>query len=184
MILVKDNFFEDNIFSKLQDYAEKNEYTLVTAGDKQFSILEVPSYILPLIQIDGYDVTLSFIRRAYNGFDDEPRIHCDGIIMNEQTSFASVIYINKRANVTSNGTAFFEHHLHGYRLSEDASENEFNRLISEDSNDESKWELKDFVSSKPNRMLRYDARMFHSKYPNKITEGVRIVLVAFYIKSK
>jgi hypothetical protein len=184
MILIKDNFFEEETFFKLQDYAEKSEYNIVTAGDKQFSTLQAPSYILPLIQIDGYDVTLSFIRRAYNGFDEEPRIHCDGIIMNEKTSFATVIYINNIVNVTSNGTAFYEHELHGARLSEDASEDEFNRLILEDSNNESKWRLTDFVSAKPNRMLRYDARMFHSKYPNKITEGIRIVLVAFYTKSK
>lgn len=183
MIKVTDNFLELNTFLELQDYAEKSEYNIVTAGDKKFSALQVPSYILPLIKIDGYDVTLSFIRRAYNGFDEELRIHCDGIIMNKETSFASVLYINNRANVTSNGTAFYEHETHGGRLPDCETEEEFNRLILEDSNDESKWRLTDFVSAKPNRLLTYDAKMFHSKYPNKINEGIRIVLVAFYNKS-
>jgi len=182
MIKVTDDFLDKNIFSELQDYTEKTEFNVVTAGDKQFSTLEVPKHIYPLIEMDGYDITLAFIRRAYNGFDEEMRVHCDGIIMNKKTDYASVLYINKAEGVTSNGTAFYEHKVHGPKLDKE-DEAEFNRLILEDSNDSSKWKLTDFISSKPNRLLTYKASLFHSKFPNKISEGVRVVLVVFYSKS-
>jgi len=125
---------------------------------------------------------LSFIRNAYNEFDNDWRIHADNIILNERVSLASVLYINDPKGVSENGTAFYEHHLHGKELSECVSEEEYNRLILEDSNDLTKWLETDYVKSKPNRLLKYSANYFHSKSPNKIEKGVRIVMATFYKK--
>ena len=94
----------------------------------------------------------------------------------------SVLYINDPKGVSENGTAFYSHHIHGNSLSDNAKEEEYNRLILEDSNNESKWKLTDFVESKPNRLLSYNSSLFHSKYPKQIKTGTRIVLVAFYKK--
>lgn len=183
MINVKDNFLHEDMFKGLQEYCESNVFGLVKAGDKSFSVLEVPDDVLDALnKVDGHSISLCFIRRAYKGFDNELRIHCDGIIANQKTSYASVLYINKEEGVTPNGTSFYKHIEHGNYLDNDATEDEFNRLILDDSNDISKWKRTGSIKSKPNRLLTYDANYFHAKYPNSIEEGERIVLVCFYTK--
>ncbi len=180
--VIEDNFLKNEDFKDLQHYCESNEFSLINAGDKDFSVLPVPDIVLKKLKENrpNQDISLSFIRRAYNGFDDELRIHCDGIIANRKTTEASVLYINNSVGVTPNGTAFYKHKTHGLFLSDNESEEEFNRLINEDSNDLTKWEKVGFIESKENRLLTYNANLFHSKYPNSITEGERIVLVCFY----
>lgn len=82
------------------------------------------------------------------------------------------------------GTAFWKHKKHGYRLSSETTNEEYNRLIEIDSNDLSKWELDSVVSTKENRLLIYEANMFHSKYPNVAWSDEngkgRMVLVLFF----
>lgn len=177
---VKDAFLPKEIFQELQDYCKKEEFQIVQAGDKSFSVLDVPENVKPFLEIEGHELVLSFIRNAYSDFDNEWRIHADNIIMNERVTLASVLYINDPLGVSENGTSFYEHHLHGKELSECVSEEEYNRLILEDSNDVEKWLETDYVKSKPNRLLKYSARLFHSKSPNKIKEGKRVIMASFY----
>ena len=77
-----------------------------------------------------------------------------------------------------NGTALWEHvdYGHTYIKSDD---NEFNRLLKEDSNNKLKWKLNSIIGYKSNRLLSYPCEYFHSKYPNEYTNR-RIVLVMFY----
>ncbi len=182
MYEVKDNFLPKEVFLELQDYCNSNNFNIITAGDKQFSVLEVPETIKPYLEKEGYRVILSFIRSAWNDFDNDIRIHCDWDIMNQRTALASVLYINDPKGVSENGTAFYSHHIHGNSLSDNAKEEEYNRLILEDSNNESKWEQTDYVKSKPNRLLSYKSSLFHSKFPKQIKNGIRIVCVVFYKK--
>jgi hypothetical protein len=177
---IVDDFLPKDVFLELQNYCETNEFSIVTAGDKQFSVIEIPENIYPYLEMDGYKRVFSFIRSAYDGFDENARIHADNIIMGERVSLASVLYINNPKGVSTNGTSFFDHHLHGKELSECVSEEEYNRLLLEDSNDLSKWQETDYVKSKPNRLLKYNANHFHAKSPNRIKKGVRIVLASFY----
>lgn len=183
MILIYDNYLPSTIFSKLQEYCNINEFKIVDVGDKKFSMLETPDFALNFLQIEGYKVIFSFIRSAYKGFDNDFRIHSDGIIMNQKTDLASVLYINEPDGVTPNGTAMYSHHIHGKFLPKDATEEEFNRLLLEDSNDLSLWEQNDYISAFPNRLLTYSANLFHCKVPKEINDGVRIVLVVFYSKN-
>lgn len=182
MYEVKDDFLPKNTFSRLQEYCKLNKFEIITAGDKQFSVLEVPENIKTYLQKDGYQIILTFIRSAWDSFDNDIRIHCDWDIMGQRTSLASVLYINELDGVTKNGTAFYTHHLHGKELSECSTEEEYNRLILEDSNDESKWLKTDYVESKPNRLLTYNSNLFHSKFPKQIKNGTRVVCVVFYKK--
>lgn len=177
-----DNFLPENTFNRLQYYCESNKFDIITAGDKQFSVIDIPENIYPYLEIEGYKRVFSFIRSAYNGFDEEARIHADNIIMGERVSLASVLYINSPEGVTENGTSFFKHHLHGKELSECISEEEYNRMILEDSNNLDKWVQTDCIESKPNRLLKYNSQFFHSKSPDRIEKGVRIVLASFYKK--
>lgn len=156
MINITDNFLPQEVFNRLQQYCNENEFQIVDAGEKQFSVLSVPEDLLNFFKFDGLELCFSFIRSAYNGFDEDIRIHADNIIQGNKTNYACVLYINNAEGVTENGTAFYKHKELGYKLPDDCTNEEFDRLILEDANDESKWEKLDYISSRPNRLLMYD----------------------------
>lgn len=182
MIEVKDNFLDKSIFLELQKYCKDGNFEIIEAGDKKFSVLPVPEHITPYLQKEGHEIILTFIRKAWKDFDTDMRAHCDGIILDKQTSLASVLYINNEEDVSENGTCFYSHTVHGDSFPENGSKEEFNRLLLEDSNNAEKWIKISEVLSKPNRLLTYKASLFHGKWPSKIERGDRIVLVTFYCK--
>jgi len=179
MIIARDNYLEANTFDALIDYC-KSDFQIVKMGEKEFSVLETPKDLLPLLEVEGHNLILSFIRSAHENFDTDLRIHADHIIEGKKAVLASVLYIE----VKDSGTAFYSHKQYGSILPVTVSNEEFDRLIIEDSNDESKWIMTDFISGVPNRLLMYDANMFHSKYPKVIKNGVRKVLVNFYERAE
>lgn len=181
---IDDNFLPEELFKQLQYHCSKHDFRIVEVGAKLFSILETPLEIIDLIQEKEHDLILTFIREAHDGFDNDFRIHADGIINGKKCDVAKVFYINNLEGVTENGTAFWKHHIHGVELPKDVTNEEFDRLLTEDANNLDLWEQIDFVAAKPNRMLTYKSNNFHSKYPSNIKEGIRIVLVAFYSKKQ
>ena len=76
------------------------------------------------------------------------------------------------------GTAFWEHENYGHTYIE-SDEEEFNRMLTEDANDKSKWKLNSIVGYRDNRLLSYPCNYFHSKYPNEFKKS-RKVFVMFY----
>jgi hypothetical protein len=181
MLFIKYDYLPKSIFTDLQNYCLESQFEIKKAGNKHYSVLETPKEILPYLQADGYKVILSFIRSAYKGFDDILRVHADGIINNQKTDLASVLYINENT-ITENGTKFYKHHKYGLKLPSDISNIEYDRLILEDSNDASKWSEVDKIQAAPNKLLMYNANLFHAKYPSEIKKGTRIILVSFYKK--
>jgi len=184
MIQITNNFLPSNIFNWLQTYTAVNQFEIIKAGDKEFCTLPTPKDLLDQLQIPGHEIILTFIRKAYPGFDNTWRIHADNLIQGHKAALASVLYININEGVTPNGTAFWSHPLYGERLPDDVSPQEFDRLLTEESNNVDLWEKGAFVPAQPNRLLVYDAQRFHSKFPNEITKGERTVLVTFYKKTK
>lgn len=180
---ITENFLSETVFNQLQEYCKLNEFEIVKAREKEFSILETPNFVMDFLEIEGYDLILTFIRSAKKDFDTDARIHADNIIMGEKTALASVLYINPEGEVSENGTAFWKHHQYGEELPDTISNQEFDRLLIEDSNNLSKWQHVETVFSKPNRQLLYNSNLFHSKYPKVIEEGIRMVLVCFYSKA-
>lgn len=181
MIFIRDNFLSPETFKALQEYC-KNQFFVQKAGEKSFLVLPTPEDLIPLLQIEGHEMILTFIRKAHKDFDTDARIHNDGTIQGKKTALASVLYINDPEGVTPNGTSFFKHWSLGHRAPNNMIDEEFDRLITEDANDESKWERTDFISARPNRLLTYDSQLFHAKSPSKIEEGERVVLVSFFSK--
>lgn len=181
MIYVRDNFFEEQTFKSLQEYC-KQEFVIQKAGEKEFLVLPTPEDLIPLLQMDGHEMVLTFVRQAHREFDTTLRVHGDGIIQGKKTSIASVLYINDENGVTPNGTRFFKHITHNYKLPHDVSNEEFDRLIKEDANNPDCWKEVDRINARPNRMLVYESSLFHAKFPKKILRGKRTVLVSFYSK--
>ena len=121
---------------------------------------------------------LCFFRQAKKGQDNDWRIHNDTIIQGQQPEKALVLYISEEIKDKLNGTAFWSHKELGDTYP-GGSVNDFNKLLTADSNDISKWDLKSVIGHKQNRLISYPCNYFHSKYPNEFTEN-REVLVMFY----
>lgn len=182
MISIHDQALPPELFAELQKYAQETQFTIVEKGDKKFSVLPTPDYVLPYLEMPGHEIILTFIREATPSFNTSPSIHCDSIIEGRKPSFAAVLYLNETDTVSPNGTAFFSHWKHGYFAPDDLSPEEFDRLLIEDADDKTQWLKLDYISARPNRILVYPSNYFHAKFPAKIDFGVRRVLVAFYTR--
>ncbi len=189
MIYIKDNFLDQDLFSYIKDYIKKSKWKTITIGSKDSFNFDI-KYIEPeqkfikyiqawlqVIERAEVNILRSFFRKSNSKYDTEWRIHNDSLVDGVQPDRALVFYINKNKEDNQNGTAFWNHHKHGYKL-KDYDIEEFNRLLIEDSNDLSKWTLDTVVNHKENRLLSYPCNYFHSKYPDKAKN--RTVFVAFY----
>ena len=182
MIYIKDNFLPKSLFKELLNYCD--EFKEVKTPGKSFWVKELPEEFINYIknsleEIEGKKIKniLCFAREAKEGQDNDWRIHNDTIIQNQQPDRAIVLYVKANEN-NLYGTAFWEHKTYGDTYIESNAE-EFNRMLNEDANDQTKWKLNSVIGYKPNRLLSYPCNYFHSKYPNEY-KNQRIVLVMFY----
>ena len=172
----------DVLYKSLRDYSEGFE-KYPTPG-KDFWVKDVPhdlkTYIVNKLEnIEGNKIEniLCFLREAKKGQDNNWRIHNDTAIMGCKPDRAIVLYI-KSSEDGLHGTAFWEHENYGHTYIESDSE-EFDRMLTEDANDKSKWKLETVIGHKDNRLLSYPCDYFHSKYPKEY-KNQRVVLVMFY----
>jgi hypothetical protein len=182
MIYIKDNFLPSKLYKELVDFCDK--FTEVKFPDKSFWIKKLPKefeiyMISELEKLEGKKINniLSFAREAKKDQDNTWHIHNDTIIEGQQPDRAVVLFVKANEN-NLHGTAFWEHENYGHTYIESNAE-EFNRMLSEDANDKSKWKLNSVIGYKNNRLLSYPCNYFHSKYPNEYTDQ-RIVVVMFY----
>jgi hypothetical protein len=182
MIYIKDDFLDDNLIELLNSH--KDEFQEVKTPGKSFWVKDVPKPIMQIIKFEIEDLEgnriepiLGFIREAKEGQDNDWRIHNDSIIEGQQPDRACVLYISDN-NLPLNGTAFWEHIIHGEKF-ENVSMEEQNRLLIDDANDLSKWNLKSVIGHKKNRLVSYPCNYFHSKFPNEFIKS-RVVFVMFY----
>jgi hypothetical protein len=179
---IQQKFLSKENFERLQKYCYNTDFKITQVGEKLFSVLQTPEFLLEFLEIENHKLILSFIRESYDGFDNKLHIHADNRLEGEKVALASVLYINHPEEVTLNGTAFYKHHIHGRQLPDNCSDEEHNRLLIEDANCYSKWNLEQYVPNIPNSIVTYNGSLFHSKFPANIDKGLRIVLVAFYKK--
>jgi len=184
MIYIVDNFLDKQVL----DFVTKdlNSFKKVDTPGKSFWVKEATTafidYIvqrLELIENKPIKNILGFFREAKKDQDDKWRIHNDSIINNEQPNRAIVLYLSNNKINKLNGTAFWKHKKYGDTYDKENNIKEFNRMLKEDANDLTKWELKSVVDGKKNRLLSYPCNYFHSKYPNEFIKS-RIVFVMFY----
>lgn len=182
MIYIKDNFLPAELYNSLLNYSD--EFKEFKTPGKSFWIKKIPkeleNYIVSgLESIEGRKIRsiLCFLREASKDKDNNWRIHNDTEIMGEQPDRAAVLYIKSNEKKLS-GTAFWEHENYGNTYI-NSNLKEFDRMLTEDANDKSKWRLNSVVGFEKNRILSYPCEYFHSKYPNQYQDQ-RIVLVMFY----
>ena len=184
MIYIKDNFLDKELFKLLNKTL--NNFTKVEMPGKNFWVKEpdkdLVKYIttkLSIIENNDIENILCFFREAKQDQDNTWRIHNDSIISNQKPDRALVLYMSDNKSKSLNGTAFWEHKKYGDTFPNNKSSKEFNKMLSEDAEDLSKWNLKSIIGHKPNRLISYPCEYFHSKYPNEFINS-RVVFVMFY----
>ena len=188
MIYIIDDFLDKELLNRvtnsLKDFkkviTKEKDFWVITPSDKFINYMAKR-----LSYEEGADIEniLCFFREAKKDQDNDWRIHNDSIINNKQPDRALVLYLSENNMEELNGTAFWEHKKYGDKFSNTESVEEFNRMLKEDANDLSKWNLKTVIGHKKNRLISYSCEYFHSKYPNEFLES-RKVLVMFYKSSQ
>lgn len=186
MIYIKDNFIDQELFKILNE--SLIDFKEVKTPGKSFWVIEPEEnfvkYItskLGIIEKCKIENVLCFFRQAKENQDNDWRIHNDSIINNQQPDRAIVLYMSSDDTNELNGTAFWEHKKYG-DVYKGKTKEEFNNILTKDSNDISKWNLKSVIGYRANRLVSYPCRYFHSKYPNEFKN--RKVFVMFYKTKK
>ena len=188
MIYIKDNFLDKEVFDFVEKGLKNNEFTEVKSPDKSIWIQGVHknflNYVINSLEvIEGGKIENigAFFREARGKQDNDWRIHCDikPIPGKGQPTRAVVLFFTGDKNEGLNGTGFWSHFKHGENLDVENMIDEYDRILREDSNDLSNWELKSVIGNKKNRLISYPCDYFHSKYP-KEAKKQRIVFVMFY----
>ena len=186
MIYVKDNFLDKELFELLNK--NLNNFKEVKTPGRSFWVQEpdkdfVKYVVAKLSVIENCKIKniLCFFREAKQDQDNDWRIHNDTIINNQQPDRAVVLYMSHSNMHSLNGTAFWKHKNYGETYSGKDSE-EFNKLLKNDSNDISKWQLKPVIGHKENRLISYPCNYFHSKYPNEFINSRKVFVMFYKIK--
>lgn len=187
MIYVVDDFLEQSYYDFYSYTIQNNENTEVVMGEKSFYVQQVDGDFVETVckiiskkENKTIQPILSFFRCATDKLDNDLRIHSDYIIEGVKPDRACVLYMSKSEIEGLNGTAFWEHEYYGQKLPDYVSNEEFDRMIVEDSNDVTKWKLKSVIGNNENRLISYPSNYFHSKYPATAWEKGRYVFVMFY----
>jgi hypothetical protein len=187
MINIKDNFLDDDTYEVVCHMLANNKFREVEVGDKkfwvQYSDPDFDNLILrKLSAIDGVprESLLAFFRVATEEFDTDWRIHADSKVGDIRPERALVLYISESSMEGLHGTAFWKHKKLGYEMPHYTSKEESDRMLIEEANDLSNWELHSVVGYRPNRAVMYPSNYFHSKYPNLGWKEGRMVYVMFY----
>jgi hypothetical protein len=182
-IYVIDNFLSDHLMkcfllddSEFVEHPMKGKSFWVRKPSEGFI-----SYVTEKIEkIENRKITnlLSFFREAKKDQDDDWRIHNDSIILGQQPDRAIVLFMESEESDKLNGTAFWEHKIHGDVYNGHGNSN-FDEILKQESENIDSWNLKSVIGYKQNRLLSYPCRYFHSKYPKEFTNPRR-VFVMFY----
>lgn len=187
MINIKDDFLHKDTYDIVCHMLANNKFQQVELGDKkfwvQYSDSEFDNIVLRrLSAIDGLprESLLAFFRVATDELDTDWRIHADAKVGDIRPTRALVLYLSESTMEGLHGTAFWKHKKLGYEMPLDISNEESDRMLMQEANDLSNWDLHSVVGYKPNRAVMYPSNYFHSKYPNVGWKEGRMVYVMFY----
>lgn len=187
MIYIVDNFVEQYLFDALQDKLNSNKYIEHKTPGKSFWVQPASNtfieYIISKIEEkenNKIENILAFFRVSNSEVDTDWRIHSDLIIEGQKPDRALVLYISPKKIKELHGTALWEHKTYGKALPKDVTPEEYDRMITKESENLDMWTLSSVLGYEQNRVISYPANYFHSKYPNKSWEEGRQVFVMFY----
>jgi len=202
-VIVRDDVFPwiDNLSRWVK---ERAVFNLHKAGGAGFEVARLPERLSEAM-CDRVSSLLkvpikpkySFLRLSTEEIDITMRNHTD---TGMGAQYACLVYLSDapadREFDAMYGTAFWRHEKYGKSWTLplkkghfiDIDKKEHDRLITDDSQDQSKWKIDSFVSVKKNRMLIYPTGIFHSRYPwkgwGKDQTNGRLIWMMFFDKEK
>ena len=187
MVYFIEDFLPSYILEEtIQDLSSKNYEELKTPG-KSFYVQQATQPFInhvtgSLSAFEGNIVEniLGFFRVSNEELDTDWRIHSDLNIEGQKPDRALVLYISPRKINELHGTALWEHKTYGKSLPNNTSNEEYDRMVMNESENLDMWTLNSVIGYKQNRAISYPANYFHSKYPNKSWKEGREVFVMFY----
>ena len=187
MIYFIDDFLPEYILKEtIKDLSSKDYEEFKTPGKSFYIQMPSASFLnyvtgsLGTIENKIVENILGFFRVSNDILDTNWRIHSDLKIEGQQPDRALVLYISPRIINELHGTALWEHKIYGKSLPDNTTDEEFDRLITKESENLDAWTLNSVIGYKQNRAISYPANYFHSKYPNKSWKSGREVFVMFY----
>ena len=187
MIYLVDNFMEQYLFKGLQQKLSNNAYNEVKTTNKSFWVQPATDQIIKYIigkleekENQKLENIFAFFRVSNEEIDTDWRIHSDLIIEGQKPDRALVLYISPKTKNDLHGTALWEHKTYGKSLPNTVTDEEYDRLITKESENLEMWTLSSVLGYEENRAISYPANYFHSKYPNKSWKEGRQVFVMFY----
>jgi hypothetical protein len=186
VIYIIDDFLENNLLESLKK--ELIDFKQVDTPGKSFWVKPAHEdfirHVLDKLEvIEGKSLKniLGFFREANVNQDNEWRIHNDSKsgVYKEQPNRALVLFMSDNKENGLNGTAFWEHKKYGDKFPKNSTTKEADRMLKNEANDLSRWNLRSIVGHKKNRLVSYPCSYFHSKYPNEFKQS-RVVFVMFY----
>ena len=187
MVYFIDNFLPSYILDETTKDLSTQDYQEVKYPTKSFYIQEAThafinhvSSALSTFEGSTVDPILSFFRISNNVLDTNWRIHSDLNIQGEKPDRALVLYMSPRKVNDLHGTALWRHKVYGKSLPNNTTNEEYDRMILNESENLDAWTLDSVIGYEQNRAISYPANYFHSKYPNKSWESGREVFVMFY----
>ena len=187
MVYVVDNFIEQYLFDSIQKKLNSDEYSEVKTPGHSFWVQPATDQIIKYIiskleekENQKLENILAFFRVSNEDVDTNWRIHSDLTIEGQKPDRALVLYISPKKIKELHGTALWEHNVYGKSLPDNVTGEEFDRMISKESENLDMWNLSSVLGYEENRAISYPANYFHSKYPNKSWKQGRQVFVMFY----
>mgnify|MGYP003129448816 FL=1 len=187
MVYLIDNFVEQYLFKALQDKLNSSNYVEHKTPNKSFWVQPATDlfieYVISLLEKKEnkkLENILAFFRVSNEQVDTDWRIHSDLIIEDQKPDRALVLYISPKKIKELHGTALWEHKTYGKSLPDSVTNEEYDRMITKESENLDMWTLSSVLGYEENRAISYPANYFHSKYPNKSWEEGRQVFVMFY----
>ena len=187
MIYFIDDFLPSYILDEtIKDLSSQDYEEFKTPGKSFWIQLPSQSFLnyvinrLEDLENNKIENILGFFRVSNDMLDTNWRIHSDLNIEGQKPDKALVLYISPRKINELHGTALWDHKIYGKSLPNNTTNEEFDRMITKESENLDMWTLNSVIGYKQNRAISYPANYFHSKYPNKSWKSGREVFVMFY----
>ena len=187
MIYFIDDFLPQYILDETIKDLSSQDYEEIKYPTKSFYVqrptqpfLKYVVESLEALENNKIEPILGFFRVSNDLLDTEWRIHSDLNIDGQKPDRALVLYISPREVNDLHGTALWRHKVYGRCLPKNTTNEEYDRMINNESENLDMWTLNSVIGYEQNRAISYPANYFHSKYPNKSWKSGREVFVMFY----
>ena len=187
MIYFIDDFLPQYILDETIRDLSSQDYEEIKYPTKSFYVqrptqpfLKYVVESLEALENNKIEPILGFFRVSNDLLDTEWRIHSDLNIDGQKPDRALVLYISPREVNDLHGTALWRHKTYGKCLPKNTANEEYDRMINNESENLDMWTLDSVIGYNQNRAISYPANYFHSKYPNKSWKSGREVFVMFY----